>query len=81
MLVPLLLIGCNDNDNKKQTFTNSYYNKAIISIKDKYVEVEVESWNYGSNGVIRIETKDGKYYLTDSKNVVMINDRAGDNNE
>lgn len=74
MLIPLLLIGCNDN--KKAIFTNTYYNKAIILIKDKHIEVKVKSWTYGSNGVIRIETKDGKCYLTDSKNIIMINDKV-----
>ena len=79
MLIPLLLIGCSDN--KKQTFTNSYYNKAIVFIKEEYIEVEIKNWSYSSGDTIKIETKDGRFYLTNSKNILMINDEVGGNNE
>lgn len=79
MLIPLLLIGCNDNDNgatSSEFSISSEYNKAIILLGEKYKEIEIKSWNYDIGNTIEIEAKNGNYYLIDTKNLIMVNDKV-----
>ena len=69
LLISILLVGCGN----RQVFDTTWdYNKAIITIGDEIIEVEVSSWKDYDDTSIQIKAKDGKTYLTDIKNVVMI---------
>ena len=69
LLISILLVGCGN----RQAFDTTWdYNKAIITIGDEIIEVEVSSWKDYDDTSIQIKAKDGKTYLTDIKNVVMI---------
>ena len=70
MLFSLYLVGCN-----KQIIDLNYkFNRAIISIGNETFEVEVDKWNDYEDTSIQIIAKDGTVYLTDLKNVILIND-------
>ena len=64
-----LLAGCG---NRQILDTAWNFNKAIIIIGEERIEVEVESWKDYEDTTVQIKTKDGKVYLTDIKNVLMI---------
>ncbi|WP_419867643.1 hypothetical protein ACSXBQ_09295 [Clostridium perfringens] len=72
-------------DNSKETSKNNVYDevvedrddtfqKAIIFIGNEKVEIDVD-YCYIDDSTTRIESKDGKVYLTDIKNVVLISDK------
>lgn len=64
----LLLVGCN-----RQLIDTSWnFDKAIIILGEERLEVEVDSWKDYDDTTIQIKTKDGKVYLTDVKNVLLI---------
>lgn len=80
ILIPLLLIGCDNNENNGATSNKAVlshsYNKAIIIFNGKQEEVELKSWCHGEHeNTIEIETKDGNKYLIDTKNLIMVNDK------
>lgn len=69
LLTSTLLVGCGN----KQVFDTSWsFTKAIIVIDDERIEVEVDSWKDYDDTTVQIKTKDGKVYLTDIKNVLMM---------
>ncbi|ELC8371088.1 hypothetical protein QYB78_002625 [Clostridium perfringens] len=72
-------------DNSKETSKNNVYDevvedrddtfqKAIIFIGNEKIEIDVD-YCYIDDSTTRIESKDGKVYLTDIKNVVLISDK------
>lgn len=63
-----LMVGCN----YQMVDTTWNYDKAIITIGEENIEVEVSSWKDYDDTSVQIKSKDGKVYLTDIKNVVMI---------
>jgi major membrane immunogen (membrane-anchored lipoprotein) len=69
LLLTSLLVSCGN-----QTFidTNYTYNKAIINLGYKTIEVEIKEWKDYEDTSIQIIDKDGKVYLTDLKNVLLI---------
>lgn len=69
LLLTSLLVSCGN-----QTFidTNYTYNKAIINLGDKTIEVEIKEWKDYEDTSIQIIDKDGKVYLTDLENVLLI---------
>lgn len=69
VLSSTLLVGCG---NRQILDTAWNFNKAIIIIGDEKIEVEVDSWKDYEDTTVQIKTKDGKVYLTDIKNVLMI---------
>ncbi|SQB58046.1 hypothetical protein [Clostridium perfringens] len=50
------------------------FQKAIIFIGNEKIEIDVD-YCYIDDSTTRIESKDGKVYLTDIKNVVLISDK------
>lgn len=71
LLTSTLLVGCGN----KQVFDTSWsFTKAIIVIDDERIEVEVDSWKDYDDTTVQIKTKDGKVYLTDIKNVLMMSE-------
>lgn len=72
LLVCSLLVSCG---NKQLLDTKWEFNKAKIFIGDEVIEVEVDSWkDYNQDTTIQITSKDGKTYLTDLNNVILINE-------
>ena len=69
ILASTLFVGCGNYDLIDTTWS---YDKAIINLGDREIEVEIESWINYKDTSIQIKTKDGKVYLTDIKNVLMI---------
>lgn len=71
ILISTLMTGCGN----VQIFDTTWsYNKAIILLGDERIEIEVESWKDYEDTTIQIKSKDGKVYLTDIKNVLMISE-------
>lgn len=68
LLSSTLLIGCN----KQILDTTWKFDKAIIVIDDEKIEVDIDSWKDFDDTTVQIKSKDGKVYLTDIKNVLMI---------
>lgn len=68
LLSSTLLIGCN----KQILDTTWKFNKAIIVIGDEQIEVDIDSWSDYDDTTVQIKSKDGKVYLTDIKNILMI---------
>ena len=68
LLSSTLLIGCN----KQILDTTWKFDKAIIVIGDEQIEVVIDSWSDYDDTTVQIKSKDGKVYLTDIKNVLMI---------
>ncbi len=60
-----------DEDNEEDDDT---FQKAIIFIGNEKVEIDVD-YCYVDDYTTRIESKDGKVYLTDTKNVLLISDK------
>ena len=54
--------------------TTWHYNKAIIMIGNKSIEVDIESWRDYDDTSIQVKSTDGKVYLTDLKNVLLISE-------
>ncbi|WP_410199914.1 hypothetical protein [Clostridium perfringens] len=50
------------------------FQKAIFFIGNEKIEIDVD-YCYIDDSTTRIESKDGKVYLTDIKNVVLISDK------
>ena len=69
ILSSILLVSCG---NRQILDTAWNFNKAIIIIGEERIEVEVDSWKDYEDTTVQIKTKDGKVYLTDIKNVLMI---------
>lgn len=69
ILSSILLVSCG---NRQILDTAWNFDKAIIIIGDEKIEVEVDSWKDYEDTTVQIKTKDGKVYLTDIKNVLMI---------
>ena len=65
----IIFTGCG---NRQILDTTWSFDKAIIILGDEKIEVQVESWKDYEDTTIQIRTKDGKVYLTDVKNVLMI---------
>ncbi|MBI6068323.1 hypothetical protein H8K15_09620 [Clostridium perfringens] len=61
----------NNTDDEEDDDT---FQKAIIFIGNEKVEIDVD-YCYIDDSNTRIESKDGKVYLTDIKNVVLISDK------
>ena len=71
LLISTLLVGCGN----RQVFDTSWkFDKAIIVIGDERIEVEIDSWKDYDDTTVQIKAKDGKVYLTDIKNVLMISE-------
>lgn len=71
LLTSTLLVGCGN----RQVFDTSWkFEKAIIVIGDEKIEVEVDSWKDYDDTTVQIKTKDGKVYLTDIKNVLLMSE-------
>lgn len=68
LLSSTLLISCN----KQILDTTWKFDKAIIVISDEKIEVDIDSWSDYDDTTVQIKSKDGKVYLTDIKNVLMI---------
>ena len=67
-----LFVGCG---NKQFLNTKWEFNKAKIFIGNEVIEVEVDSWkDYSEDTTIQITGKDGKTYLTDLNNAVLISE-------
>lgn len=62
------------NKNDDDYEDDDTFQKAIIFIGNEKVEIDVE-YCYIDDSTTRIESKDGKVYLTDIKNVVLISDK------
>lgn len=60
-----------DDEDKEDDDT---FQKAIILIGNEKVEIDVD-YCYVDDSTTRIESKDGKVYLTDTKNVLLISDK------
>ena len=60
-----------DEDNEEDDDT---FQKAIIYIGNEKIEIDFDYF-YIDDSNTRIESKDGKVYLTDIKNVVLISDK------
>ena len=60
-----------DEDNEEDDDT---FQKAIIFIGNEKVEIDVD-YCYVDDSTTRIESKDGKVYLTYTKNVLLISDK------
>ncbi|HAT4347129.1 TPA: hypothetical protein I9074_003165 [Clostridium perfringens] len=58
----------------KENYDDDTFQKAIIFIGNEKIEIEVD-YCYIDDSTTRIESKDGKVYLTDIKNVVLISDK------
>ncbi len=69
LLSSTFLIGCG---NYQILDTTWKFDKAIIVIGDEKIEVEVDSWTDYDDTTVQIKAKDGKVYLTDIKNVLII---------
>lgn len=70
-LLSLSLISCN----RQVIDTTWKFNKAIILLGDKTIEIEIDSWmDYDEDTSIQIKAKDGTSYLTDLKNVILISE-------
>ena len=69
ILSSILLVSCG---NRQILDTAWNFDKAIVIIGDEKIEVEVDSWKDYEDTTVQIKTKDGKVYLTDIKNVLMI---------
>lgn len=68
LLASTLLISCGNRSVFDSVWT---YKKAIITVGDKVIEVEVDKWiDYDTS--IQIIAKDGQVYLTDLKNIVLM---------
>lgn len=61
----------NNTDDEEDDDT---FQKAIIFIGNEKIEIDVD-YCYIDDSTTRIESKDGKVYLTDIKNVVLISDK------
>ncbi|KXA05033.1 hypothetical protein [Clostridium perfringens] len=61
----------NNTDDEEDDDT---FQKAIILIGNEKVEIDVD-YCYVDDYTTRIESKDGKVYLTDTKNVLLISDK------
>lgn len=71
LLTSVLLVGCGN----REVFDTSWsFTKAIIVIGDEKIKVEVDSWKDYDDTTVQIKTKDGKVYLTDIKNVLMMSE-------
>lgn len=70
MFIMLMLTGCN----KQIIDTKWKFDKAIITVGNTTLEVEVQSWRDYDDTSIQITTVDGKTYLTDLKNVLLISE-------
>lgn len=64
----------NNTDDKEYEEDNDTFQKAIIFIGNEKIEIDVD-YCYIEDSTTRIESKDGKVYLTDIKNVVLISDK------
>lgn len=69
ILGSLLMTGCGN----RQIFDTTWsFNKAIITIGYEQIEIEIESWKDYDDTSVQVKAKDGRVYLTDIKNVVLI---------
>ncbi|MGU8942714.1 hypothetical protein ACV30B_13410 [Clostridium perfringens] len=64
----------NSKKNNTDDEDDDTFQKAIIFIGNEKIEIEVD-YCYIDDSTTRIESKDGKVYLTDIKNVVLISDK------
>lgn len=71
MLSSLFMVGCG---NKALLDTKWTFSKAKIYMGNEAIEVEVKSWKDYDDTTIQIEDVNGKVYLTDLKNVLLINE-------
>ena len=70
-LLSLSLISCN----RQIIDTTWKFNKAIILLGDKTIEIKIDSWmDYDEDTSVQIKAKDGTSYLTDLKNVILISE-------
>ena len=68
VLMSVMMMGCN-----REIIDTTYrYDKAIIVIGDKSIEVEIAKWGDYDDTSVQITAKDGQVYLTDIKNVLLI---------
>ncbi|MGU9008008.1 hypothetical protein ACV3YZ_14645 [Clostridium perfringens] len=61
----------NNTDDEEDDDT---FQKAIIFIGNEKIEIDIDYF-YIDDSTTRIESKDGKVYITDIKNVVLISDK------
>ncbi|WP_416187957.1 hypothetical protein [Clostridium perfringens] len=64
----------NNTDDEEYDEDDDTFQKAIIFIGNEKIEIEVD-YCYIDDSTTRIESKYGKVYLTDIKNVVLISDK------
>lgn len=67
-----LYLGLSGCGNRQIIDTSWNYNRAIITLGEEIIEVEVSSWKDFDDTSIQIKSKDGQVYLTDIKNVLLI---------
>ena len=59
--------------NKMLIDTRYTYNMAYITICDETIKVEIDSWrDYSDGDQIQVVAKDGKVYLSNSTNIVLV---------
>lgn len=69
LLSATLFVGCGN----RQIFDTTWkFDKAVIAFDGERIEIEVDSWKDYDDTTVQIKSKDGKVYLTDIKNVLMI---------
>lgn len=67
ILTSTLLVGCG---NRKILNSEWTYTKATIILGDEIINVDIETWKKYED-TIQIKDKNGKSYLTSTKNVLM----------
>jgi len=68
LITGFIFTGCN-----RQIIDTSWnFNKAKIIIGTEVIEVDVKQWKDYEDTTIQIISEDGKVYLTDLKNVILI---------
>lgn len=71
LLSSLLLVGCGN----RQVFDTKWnFRKAIIFMGNDTIEVNVKSWKDYDDTTIQITDTNGKTYLTDLKNVILLSE-------
>ena len=66
------LVGCN----KDLIDTNYTYTKAITTIGNEKVEIEIKQWRDYDGEQIQIVGKDGSVYLLSMNNTALINEKV-----
>jgi hypothetical protein len=71
-IVLLVMIGCSYG---AYSAYKPKYNQAIVRIGSEYQVFPIESSKTYGNGMVRIKTVEGNHILTDSANIVLIEEK------